>query len=48
MTTIAMAMAVASTVCEESLIINNSKAVENLIKFWEEFRNVGGNFINEL
>ncbi|MEL5864864.1 3-phosphoshikimate 1-carboxyvinyltransferase, partial [Clostridium cochlearium] len=41
---IAMAMAVASTVCEESLIINNSKAVEKSYpNFWEEFRNVGGN-----
>lgn len=46
---IAMAMAVASTVCEESLIINNSKAVEKSYpNFWEEFRNVGGNFVNEL
>ena len=43
-----MAMAVASTVCEESLIINNSKARKVLSKFWEEFRNVGGNFVNEL
>lgn len=46
---IAMAMAVASTVCEEPLIINNSKAVEkSYTNFWEEFRNVGGNFVNEL
>ncbi|NSJ93060.1 3-phosphoshikimate 1-carboxyvinyltransferase, partial [Coprococcus sp. MSK.21.13] len=46
---IAMAMAVASTVCEEPLIINNSKAVEKSYpNFWEEFRNIGGNFVNEL
>ncbi|NME94745.1 3-phosphoshikimate 1-carboxyvinyltransferase [Clostridium cochlearium] len=46
---IAMAMAVASTVCEKPLIINNSKAVEKSYpNFWEEFRNVGGNFVNKL
>ncbi|WP_438335033.1 3-phosphoshikimate 1-carboxyvinyltransferase [Clostridium cochlearium] len=45
---IAMAMAVASTVCEEPLIINNSKAVEKSYpNFWEEFRNVGGNLIEQ-
>ena len=43
---IAMMLAIASTVCEEPIVIKDSECVsKSYPDFWEDFKKVGGHFI---